>query len=83
MSIKCLLHGHHWDGCVCRRCGKKKKENDISHDWTLSKTYERCVDYHGEGQYNDPYYGDPDAPPLTMEKVEVYVCKKCGLEKVN
>lgn len=30
MKLSCLFGGHDWDGCVCRRCGRKR---DKDHDW--------------------------------------------------
>lgn len=30
MKLSCLFGSHDWDGCVCRRCGRKR---DKFHDW--------------------------------------------------
>ena len=83
MKLACLF-GHDWDGCICRRCGVKAHERDSSHEWELTGMEKRPCSMsssRGDGQYLDPCYGMDCAFCDAVKTENIYVCKRCGIEK--
>jgi hypothetical protein len=80
----CGSIGHDWHHCLCRRCGKRKAENDPGHDWELNGTKQRncsLASSRGGGQHLDPCYGVDCASCSEGGYDDVFVCKTCGMEK--
>ena len=82
MNITCMLKGHDWDHCRCKRCGKLRNSHHaveccgevcricgktIDHDWEAVKR-ENCgpMDY------------DSASRPVNDFIVTLYKCKNCG-----
>ena len=77
MKIRCLL-GHDWNGCICKKCGKRKSMYEKGHHWVKSDYY--CVLCAGWGYIGDGKSGEgtntcPECHGIGSADWE---CKKCG-----
>lgn len=74
MKVSCQSGTHHWEGCVCTRCGAAR------HEWEMVETW---VETYWPKHFTADEMWTENLCFLEDVRYQKYRCKKCGEEYIS